>query len=64
MPLYNKSITYNREELDRISLSEASDMILCLRYLKFRRDGSLPLREYDERIKELQSHIDNIKRLQ
>jgi hypothetical protein len=57
MPLYKKIINDSLKNLDELSINDCNDMLLCLRYLKFRNDPTLPKHEYEKRIRILEEHI-------
>jgi hypothetical protein len=57
MPLYRKSVSFERSDLNTMSVHDCNDLLLCLRYLKFRNDKTLSDEEYDKRINILENHI-------
>jgi hypothetical protein len=70
MPLYNKALKFKPDHLKNMTFDECYELLLCFRYLSYRKDSSLSqefmkssMKHIQQRMAELHPHGENYKNL-
>jgi hypothetical protein len=70
MPLYNKALKVEPDNLKSMTFDECYELLLCFRYLSYRKDSSLSyefmqssMKHIQQRMAELQPDGENYKNL-
>jgi len=63
MPLFNKALKFTPANLQSMTFDECYELLLCFRYLHFRRDSTISLEVMDSHMKAIENRMVELKRI-